>query len=80
VQERFRLPDFPYGKKARMPEYTLTEKNGCQRCGKDAHVVFRKDHHDLPALKQRVYCDSRCLGGGVLDEATINQLALMDPP
>jgi hypothetical protein len=33
-----------------MPEYTLTEKNGCQRCGKDAHVVFRKDHHDLPAL------------------------------
>jgi hypothetical protein len=63
-----------------MPEYTWTVENGCQRCGKDAHVVFRKDSHDLPALMQRVYCDSRCLGRGLLDDQTISRLALMDPP
>jgi hypothetical protein len=63
-----------------MVEYTPTKENGCLECGRDAHVVFRKDHKDLSALKQRVYCNSRCLDGGVLDEATINQLALMDPP
>lgn len=63
-----------------MPEYTLTVENGCKRCGKDAHLVFRKDNRALPALMQRVYCDSRCLGGGVLDDKTINRLAVMDPP
>jgi hypothetical protein len=37
-----------------MPEYTLTVENGCKRCGKDAHVVFRKDNHDLPALMRDI--------------------------
>jgi hypothetical protein len=63
-----------------MVEYTPTKENGCLECGRDAHVAFRKDRKDLPALEQRVYCNSRCLDGGVLDEATTNQLALMDPP
>jgi hypothetical protein len=53
----------------------MTVKNGCKRCGKDAHVEFRRDSPDLPALKQRVTCDSKCLGGGVLDDETIDRLA-----
>jgi hypothetical protein len=63
-----------------MVEYTSTKENGCLKSGRDAHVAFRKDRKDPPALEQRVYCNSRCLDGGVLDEATTNQLALMDPP
>jgi hypothetical protein len=27
-----------------MVEYTPTKENGCLECGRDAHVVFRKDH------------------------------------
>lgn len=63
-----------------MSLYTVTVKNGCKRCGKDAYIKFKKDSPDLPALQQGVSCESKCLGGGVLDDETINGYVWLDPP
>lgn len=33
--------------------FTKTIKNGCQICGEDAHVLFRRQGEGLPGLKQK---------------------------
>jgi hypothetical protein len=60
--------------------YQKTVKDGCMKCGKNAYVLYKQDQTGqgtmLPPIMQRVWCDSGCLGGGLLDQETIQRHAL----